>query len=313
MLTQAWFQPKNLRKLEHNVRTLARRWVDRLVASGGDCEFVGDIAVHYPLFVIMAILGVPDEDEPMMLRLTQEYFGNSDADLHRERASPSPESAFETVRAVITEANEYFAAISRDRRQHPADDLATVIANAEIDGVPINNVDAMGYYITVAFAGHDTTSSTLSGAIWALAENPDQLRLVQRQPGLISKLVEEAVRWTSPIHQFTRIAARDGEIRGQRLRAGDWVILSFPSGNRDEDAIEDPFRFRVDRDKITHVGFGYGPHMCLGMHLARLELTAFFEELLPRIRSIELNGTPARTVTNFVGGPKSLPVRFTLR
>jgi hypothetical protein len=313
MLTQAWFQPKNLRRLQDNVRALARHWVDKLVASGGDCEFVGDIAVHYPLFVIMSILGVPEQDEPMMLRLTQEYFGNGDADLSRDKMEASPETAFETVRAVITEANDYFAGISAERRRKPTDDLATVIANAQIDGVPINEVDAMGYYITVAFAGHDTTSSSLSGAIWALAENPDQLELAQRQPELIPKLVEEAVRWTSPIHQFTRIAARDGEIRGQRVQTDDWVILSFPSGNRDEDAFEDPFRFRVDRDKCTHVGFGYGPHMCLGMHLARMELAAFFQELLPRIRSIEVNGTPTRTVTNFVGGPKSLPIRFTLR
>ncbi len=119
------------------------------------------------------------------------------------------------------------------------------------------------------------------------------------------------MRWTTPIHQFTRIAARDGEIRGQRVRKGDWVILSFPSGNRDEDAFEDPFEFRVDRTKNTHVGFGFGAHMCLGMHLARMELTAFFGELIPRIRTLELAGEPSRTITNFVGGPKSVPIRFT--
>ncbi len=125
--------------------------------------------MHYPLMVIMSILGVPEADEPMMLRLTQEYFGNGDEDLNRGRAALSPEQAFESVRQVITEANSYFAGITAQRRKQPTDDLASVIANAVIDGAPISDIDAMGYYITVAFAGHDTTSSSLAGAIWARA------------------------------------------------------------------------------------------------------------------------------------------------
>ncbi len=310
LLTQAWFAPKNLGRVDAQVRALARRWVDRLFETGS-CDFVKEVGVHYPLMVIMSILGVPEDDEPMMLRLTQEYFGNSDEDLNRDRAAPSPEQAFESVRQVITEANSYFAGISAQRRKQPTDDLASVIANAVIDGAPISDIDAMGYYITVAFAGHDTTSSSLAGAIWALAERPDQLALLQSNPAHIANLADEAVRWTTPIHQFTRIAARETEIRGQRVRKGDWVILSFPSGNRDEDAFEDPFAFRVDRTKNTHVGFGYGAHMCLGMHLARMEIAAFFGELIPRLKTLELAGTPTRTITNFVGGPKSVPIRFT--
>ena len=120
------------------------------------------------------------------------------------------------------------------------------------------------------------------------------------------------MRWTTPIHQFTRIVALDFDFNGRQVRKGDWVVLCFPSGNRDEAAFDEPFRFRVNRQKNTHVGFGYGAHMCLGMHLARMELRAFFDEMLPRIRSLELNGVPTRTVTNFVGGPKSVPIRFSV-
>jgi cytochrome P450 len=143
-----------------------------------------------------------------------------------------------------------------------------------------------------------------------LCDFPEQLARVRSEPALIPGLVEEAVRWTSPIHQFVRRAASDCEIRGQKVRKGDWVVLLFPSGNRDEDVFDQPFEFRVDRSPSRQIGFGYGAHVCLGQHLARMEMAIFFDELLPRLERIELVGKPRRTVTNFVGGPKSLPVRF---
>ncbi|HEY1706916.1 MAG TPA: cytochrome P450 [Rhizomicrobium sp.] len=312
-LTQAWFMPKNLKQIEDRLRKLARTYVDRLAATGGECDFVSEIAVHYPLMVIMSILGVPDEDEPMMLRLTQEYFGNNDAELNRGRAALTPLEAEQALTKVVGEFNDYFRKVSDDRRRNPTDDLASVIANSAIDGEPIADIDAMGYYITVAFAGHDTTSSSVAGAIWALCEFPEQLARVRSDASLIPGLVEEAVRWTSPIHQFVRRAASDCEVRGQTVRKGDWVVLLFPSGNRDEDVFDDPFAFKVDRSPLRQIGFGYGAHVCLGQHLARMEMAIFFEELLPRLEWIELAGRPRRTVTNFVGGPKSVPVRFGLR
>jgi cytochrome P450 len=312
-LTQAWFMPKNLRQIEERLRKLARTYVDKMAATGGECDFVSEIAVHYPLMVIMSILGVPDEDEPMMLRLTQEYFGSNDAELNRGKAAMTPLEAAQAVTNVVAEFNDYFRKVSDDRRRNPTDDLASVIANSKIDGQPIADIDAMGYYITVAFAGHDTTSSSVAGAIWALCEFPERLAEVRSDLSLIPNLVEEAVRWTSPIHQFVRWAASDCEVRGQKVRQGDWVVLLFPSGNRDEDIFDKPFEFRLDRTPSRQIGFGYGAHVCLGQHLARMEMSIFFEELLPRIESIELSGEPRRTVTNFVGGPKSLPVKFRMR
>jgi len=310
MLTQAWFMPKNLQQIEDRLRKLARLYVDKLAATGGECDFVSEIAVHYPLMVIMSILGVPGEDEPMMLRLTQEYFGSNDAELNRGKAAMTPLEAEQAVTKVVSEFNDYFRKVSEDRRRKPTDDLASVIANSTIDGEPIADIDAMGYYITVAFAGHDTTSSSVAGAIWALCDFPEQLARVRSEPALIPGLVEESVRWTSPIHQFVRRAASDCEIRGQKVRKGDWVVLLFPSGNRDEDVFDQPFEFRVDRSPSRQIGFGYGAHVCLGQHLARMEMAIFFDELLPRLERIELVGKPRRSVTNFVGGPKSLPVRF---
>jgi len=312
-LTQAWFQPKGIDHMRERIRHIARRYVEKMAESGGACDFAADIALHYPLLVIMAVLGLPDEDEPLLLRLTQEYFGSNDAELNRAKAALAPEEAAASIRAVIEEVNGHFRRVSDDRRRNPTDDLATVIANGLIDGERLRDRDEMGYYITVAFAGHDTTSSSISGAIWALAERPEQLARVRADRSLIPGLVEEAIRWTTPIHQFVRVAAHSHEIRGQTVRQGDKVILCFPSGNRDEEVFADPFAFRIDRKPNRQIGFGYGAHMCLGMHLARMEMTIFFEELLARLDWLELAGVPRRTITNFVGGPKSVPIRFGFR
>ena len=309
LLTQGWLAPKNIRKLETDMRALARRHVDRMADSGGEIDFVREIAVHYPLLVVMAILGVPPQDEPMMLRLTQEYFGNADEDLTRGGAR-TPEEIRAGLKDTIAEVSAYFRRITADRRQTPADDLASVIANARIDGELMPELDSLGYYITIAFAGHDTTSSSVAGGLWALAERPEELAKVKADPGLVPGLVEESIRWTTPVQQFTRVAAHDAEVRGQTVRKGEQVALCFPSGNRDEEVFDDPFAFRVDRNPIRHVAFGYGVHQCLGMHLARMEMAVFWEELLPRLASVELAGAPRRTITNFVGGPKTLPVRF---
>jgi hypothetical protein len=311
-LTQSWFQLASLRRFEPRIRALARRHVERMLATGGTCDFASEIAAHYPLLVVMAILGVPEEDEAFLLRLTREYFGSRDDDLKRGGAPRSAVAAQASVREVIEEASAYFDALSAERRRSPADDLITVVANGRVNGAPVSDVDAMGYYITVAFAGHDTTSSSISGALWALAERPEQLARVRADRALIPSLVEEAVRWTSPIHMFVRTAARDAQVAGQLVRKGELVVLSFPSANRDEEAFDAPHEFRADRTPNRHVGFGFGAHMCLGVHLARMEMTIFLEELLPRLETLELAAAPKRTVTNFVGGPKSLPIRFVM-
>jgi cytochrome P450 len=311
LLTQAWFVPKNIRRLEDGIRALARRYVDRMAQAGGEIDFAQEIAVHYPLLVVMSILGAPPEDEPMMLRLTQQYFGASDAELAR-RGAMTPEEIRAGLQETIAEVSAYFRGITQDRRRSPADDLASVIANGRIDGALMPEMDSLGYYITVAFAGHDTTSSSIAGGMWALAERPAELAKLRADPGLIPGLVEESIRWTTPVYQFVRVAACDAEVRGQTVREGDQVVLCFPSGCRDEEAFEDPFAFHVDRTPNRHLAFGYGPHQCLGMHLARMEMSIFFEELLPRLESVQLAGPPSRTITNFVGGPKTLPLRYAM-
>jgi cytochrome P450 len=311
-LTQAWFMPQNLRGLEDRIRVIARASVDKMLATGGECDFVKEVALHYPLHVVMEILGVPEEDEPRMLTLTQELFGAADPELGRKDESASdPMKAM--TQGVIADFYNYFAKISADRRANPRGDLASVIANGVIDGKPISELEAMSYYIIVATAGHDTTSSSTAGALWALAEAPGELAKVRADPSLIPGLVEESIRWTTPVKTFMRTAAQDTEFEGRKLAKGDWMMLCYASGNRDESVFENPYSFRVDRKPNKQLAFGYGAHLCLGQHLARMEMRILWEELLPRLKSLELAGTPKLSQATFVNGPKTLPVRFTVQ
>jgi len=200
--------------------------------------------------------------------------------------------------------------MSENRRRVPKEDLATVLANATIDGQPLGHFEALSYYIIAATAGHDTTSNTTAGALWAMLDHPDQLAKVKANPSLIPGLVEESIRWVTPVKHFMRSATADTELAGRKIAKGDWMMLAYPSGNRDEDVFKDPFRFDVERTPNKHVAFGYGAHVCLGQHLGRMEMRILWEELLPRLDSIAMDGEPKNSEANFVCGPKALPVRF---
>ena len=311
-LVQSWFMPGNVKKLTDDIREIARAHVDRMMGLGGECDFVADVALHYPLHVIMSILGVPEEDEQRMLMLTQQLFGARDPELSRKAdAMADPDTAIKVFGAVVADFHAYFSNITANRRAEPRDDLATIIANAMIDGKPIDERAANDFYILVATAGHDTTSASTAGAIWALAERPALLAEVKANPDLIPALVDEAIRWVTPVKHFMRAVARDHEVNGHQYKAGDWVMLSYMSANRDEAVFDDPFEFRLDRPANKQIAFGYGPHLCVGQHLARLEMKTLFEELLPRIESLEIAGEPAWTQATLVSGPKRLPIRFT--
>ncbi|HEX4183681.1 MAG TPA: cytochrome P450 [Caulobacteraceae bacterium] len=309
-LTQAWFMPQNLRKLEGRIRELARQVVARLESLGGECDFVNEVALHYPLRVIMEIMGVPAEDEPRMLQLTQELFGATDPDLRRRSKDESPEARGAAIQAVLMDFFNYFNALTEDRRANPREDVASVIANAKIDGQQISAFDAASYYVIIATAGHDTTSSSTAGALWALAERPDELAKVKANPALIPGLVDESIRWTTPVRHFMRSAAVDTTVGGHPVKQGDWFMLCYPSGNRDETVFDDPLEFRVDRSPNRHLAFGYGAHLCLGQHLAKMEMRILWEELLPRLSSVELAGAAQLSEANFVNGPKKLPIRY---
>lgn len=312
LLTQSWFMPKNIKTIEGKIRAIARETVDKMLAMGGACDFAKDVAAAYPLHVVMSILGVPPEDEPRMLMLTQQLFGPTDPEINRAReAITSPEQAIQMLQYIIADFEAYFAAITADRRANPRDDLATVIANGVINGQPIPDREANGYYMIVATAGHDTTSASTCGAIMELAKNPALFARYRDGSADMAGLIEEAIRWTTPVQHFLRSATEDCELGGQAISKGDWLMLCYLSGNRDEAVFDDPFTFNPDRTPNNQIAFGYGGHVCLGQHLARMEMRILMEELLPRLSSLELAGEPARVESTFVGGLKRLPVRFT--
>ena len=313
-LTSPWFQPGNLRNFEGRIREIAKSLVADVLASGGECDFAQVVAFRYPLLVVMEIMGLPAEDEALMLRLTQEMFGSTDPELNtrgNSNLSLKDENA-KLDMSAINQMMAYFDKLTADRRARPTGDLASVIANAEIDGEPIPYLEMMGYYVIAATAGHDTTSASSAGAMWALAANPGEFAKLKADPSLLSGMVDEAIRWTTPVKHFMRRAVRDTEIAGTPIAADEWLMLCYGSANRDEAVFDDADRFVIDRKPNRHVAFGYGAHLCLGQYLGRLEMRILYEELLPHLNSVELAGTPAMSQALFVNGPKRVPIRFTL-
>jgi len=301
-IVQSYFTPKGLAEVVRGIDGLARDYVDRMAGHNGECDFA-QIAMSFPLRVIMQMLGVAPEDEPMMLRMTQQTLTSEDPEF-RQEGGPL---------AALMEAFGHFGAIVADRRVNPRSDLASVIANAKIHGDYLPMPDILGYFFAVSTAGHDTTSYALTGGMLAFLEHPEAWEKLRADPSLMPSAVEEVLRWTTPVKHFCRTATQDCEMHGQQIRAGDIIMLSYPSANRDADLFDDPFAFRIDRKPNRHLAFGTGPHHCLGQHLARFELAAFFRELLGRVDHIELAGTPRRTEGSFVSGVKYLPVRYQMR
>ncbi|MEL6530856.1 MAG: cytochrome P450 [Pseudomonadota bacterium] len=310
-LTQDWFMPRNLKLIEGEIRGLADKLVEKMLDSGAEVDFVKQVAAPMPLHVIMQILGIPEEDEPRMLMLTQQMFGGQDADLSGSgMENMTPEQVLQLVSGAVKSFEEYFAGIAAARRANPTDDVASVIANATVDGEPLPDRDMAGYYIIMAAAGHDTTSATMSGAMLALARDPDEFARVKADRSLLPGLVEEAIRWTTAVQHFMRTAAEDVEIGGQQIKAGDWMMLNYVAANHDPAQFDNPRDFDASRSPNRHMAFGAGAHQCLGLHLARLQIRILFEALLDRIESVELAGEPARSSSTFVGGLKTLPLRI---
>jgi len=306
-----WFTPRALAKIDAAIDLSAKEVVDSLASNSGEgeCDFAIKVATAHPLRVLASALGVPREQEPDILRLTNELFGADDPDMQREG-----ENRREATQALGLELFQLFSSIIEDRRQNPKDDLATILATAEIDAKPMGPMETFGYFLIVFSAGHDTTKNALAGGLRALFENPGEFQKLRDDPTLVAKAVEEIVRWTSPVNYMKRTAQCDVEIRGKKIAAGDSLALFYASANRDEDLFDNPFDFRVDRDPNRHLGFGIGEHFCLGANFARRSQAAILRELLGRLESAEvIQGGVTQIHSSFVVGLKSLPVRYRLR
>ena len=307
-----WFTPQALGRIDDVVQASARRLVDRLydaqVNGEGTCDFAVEVAAQHPLRILCTILGLPEAEEPHILRITQELFAGEDPEFKRPE-----ENRDEALRNLGIEFVQYFGKVIADRRARPRDDLAGLLANAEVDGARMGDVETLGYYLITFTAGHDTTRNALAGGMLALVENPSELEALRRDPaGRVADAVEEIVRWTTPVNFMMRTAACDYELGGRRLGRGDRLVLYYASANRDEDVFDEPYRFRIDRHPNPHLGFGIGEHFCLGANLARKSQRALFAELVGRLEHVELAAPPDRLHASFVAGVKHLPLRYRL-
>jgi cytochrome P450 len=306
----ASFAPKQVNSRDEEIRRIARGFVDQFLQNAPTSDFVKEVAYVYPLRVVMTFLGIPPEDEPFMLRMAHQLHGATDADTNRSGEELSGAEAWEGVLAAIGELDTYYKSVTSKFRESPAACVNSLIANARINGEHLTDEQLFGYYLITATAGHDTTAHTIATAMWVLAERPELLHKLQTDPAAIPGFVDESIRWASPVKHFMRTAAADVELNGQTIRKGDWLMLAYQSANRDESVFENPHEFKIDRRRDQHVAFGFGPHVCLGQHLARLEMKILWEELLPRIKDLCLADSPKILESNFVCGPKSVPVSY---
>jgi cholest-4-en-3-one 26-monooxygenase len=305
-LISRWFTPRTVRVWEPKVQQLTREVLDA-AGEKGDIDFVADVSAPITIAVIALMLGVPQRDWHLLFRWTNEIIAPEDPEFQRGRTS------VETVEGARMELFAYFKQLAEERRRDPRDDILTAIVQGRIDGAPLPDFELLSYYFLLVVAGNETTRNAMTGGIQCFLDDPGEWKKLCDDPGLVEGAIEETVRWTTPVIQFARTATRDLTLRGKLVRQGESVCLFYASGNRDEEIFADPFRFRVDRRPNDHVGFGRGEHVCLGAHLARLELRTMYQQLRERLVRMERTGDVVRARSSFVGGIKRAPIRWELR
>jgi cytochrome P450 family 142 subfamily A polypeptide 1 len=301
-LVNKGYTPRRVREREAEVRQACTDIIDA-VCERGECDFVTDIAAWLPLIMIGNDLGVLPEDRAKLLEW-------SDAMLSALTGDPD---ALEPATMAFIGYTDYATRVIADRTESPKDDLMSVLVHAEVDGDRLDHQAIIDESLLILIGGDETTRHVISGGAYQLLANPDQWERLRTDRERMPSAIEEMLRWVSPIKNMNRTATTDVVLDGQQIRAGDNVLLLYPSANRDEAVFEDPFRFDIDRAPNDHVAFGFGTHFCLGNSLARLELKVMFEELLDRLPDLELVGgeEPGYRAANFVSGYEHMPVRFT--
>ncbi len=304
LIVNRGFTPRQVAKIEENVRDQAREIVDRTIMLGGECDFVSEIAAALPLQIICDMLGIPRSENKRIFELTNTILGVGD---------PEYVSSLEELMAAGMELFQYGLTLAEDRLQNPQDDLTTTLMQAEIEDEngrhKLTPGELGSFFLLLVAAGNETTRNAISHGMLALTRNPDQRALWTADlEGVSPTAVEEVVRWASPVIHFRRLAQRDVVVGGTEIRAGEKVVMFYNSANRDERQFTDPYKFDVTRTPNEHAGFGAGgPHFCLGANLARREIKLVFEELLRRLPDIEVSGEPDYLQSAFIHGIKRMP------
>lgn len=311
LMTSRRFTPKVVRMFADHYRDLAGSMLDRAIDQAGDQEADGagaatfdvveHLSVEFPMAAIVELMGTPLDDHDRLLDWSNATISTLDPEY-----APTPEARAE----ALTEMAAYAMELAETRRTNPTDDIATVLTE-RVDAGDLTVEEYVSYVILLFVAGNETTRNNISWGIHALASNPDQYALLRSDPDRhLDSAVEEITRWASPVNYMSRTVHTPVEIHGQRLEAGEKVALMYLAANRDPEVFEDPHRFDITRSPNPQVAFGYGPHFCLGAHLARLETRSILAELVDRVETIELVGPAEHVWSSFINGIKRLPVRF---
>jgi len=299
LIVNKGFTPRQVQRLHRRIEEMASAIVEA-VAPKGECDFVRDVAGELPSMVIAELMGIPLDDGRMLYGLTEQ--------MHSDEVGAPSAKSLEAQLAMFNYAHE----LAEAKLAHPADDIASSLLAAEVDGERLSEVEFNLFFLLLINAGGDTTRNLVAGGTLALLDHPDQRQRLEAGPGLLGSAIEEMLRYAPPVIVFTRTATRDTELRGVSVRAGQKVAMFYPSANRDEAHFEDPERFDVTRDPNPHVAFGGGgTHFCLGANLARVEAAALFKQVLARMRGLEFAGPVERLRSNLIAGIRTMPVRFT--
>ncbi|MBV1876972.1 MAG: cytochrome P450 [Pseudomonadales bacterium] len=301
-----YFTKKRLNESQPQMDLVAEQILDAVAAKGQEVDFVNEVSKILPLAVIAELLGLPMEDRDQFFQWTNEVVGALDPDFAREDGTQGTELALKAIQEVF----EYCTAFADERRKNPTDDLTSVLANAKIDGEYLPPFELLSYIFILIIAGNETTRNATSGGMLALMEHPEQMQYAIEHPEALDNMVEEIVRWTSPIIHFCRTPNKDVTLHGVNIKAGEHIAMFYPSANRDDSVFTDPYKFDILRTPNQHLGYGIGEHLCLGAHLARIELRAIFKGVLNRVQNVELTSQPDRLKSSLIGGIKSLPVKM---
>ncbi len=318
------FSRREVMAYENGIRLLARAVVDEALPADATTEldFTEAIAKQLPMRMLGRLLGVPDEDGPWLVERGDALLGNFDPDMTEHPVGLVDTEEFSAMpfrSPAGIDLYRYAEQQAIKRREHPTDDVITDLLAPTIDGEQLSERDFKNFFVLLVGAGNDTTRYTMAHGMQALAEHPDQMRRLTNAIGngdtdTVSRAVEEILRWGTVTMHFRRTATVDTELNGRRIKAGDKVVIWFTSADYDDEVFDDPYAFNIDRTPNDHVAFGLkSPHLCLGSHLARLEIRVLLEELLPRVQSAQITGPVDRLRSNFIRGIKHLPMTFTTR
>lgn len=298
-LVNRGFTPAVIRSFEAHFRTIAATVIDRAVALGS-FDFVAEIASQLPMHAICDLLGVPDADRPQLARWTNAVSSPTDPEYGLDG---------EDIGDVLGHIWEYALELAELRRKDPGNDVMSTIVDAA-DNDALTADELMGFVFTLAAAGNETTRNSASHALLGLFNNPDQMEWLRARADRIpDTAIEEMLRWSTPVIYMRRTAATDIELLGCHIAAGDPIAVFAASANFDPDEFEDPWEYRLDRTPNRHVTFAVGPHVCLGAHVARLELRVLFEELLRRTDTLSFTGSVEYARDSYLRGVKRLGVQ----